>query len=147
MLITIDIMKKEDAGWVSDIEKKAFSEPWSMAEFAKAAESPDYCYITAKDNDKGVGYAGCVISTCEADITNIAVDEDYRCLGIADKLLTELARILSDREVLKIFLEVRESNEAARKLYCKMGFFEIGRRKNFYRKPNEDAILMEKDLQ
>ncbi|MGN0370297.1 MAG: ribosomal protein S18-alanine N-acetyltransferase [Butyrivibrio sp.] len=147
MLITIDIMKPEDAGWVSDIEKKVFSEPWPMAEFIKAAESQNYCYITAKDNNKGVGYAGCVISIDEADITNIAVSADYRRLGIGGRLLTELERLLVERNVSKIFLEVRESNEAARELYTQMGFFEIGKRKNFYRKPDEDAILMEKDLQ
>lgn len=144
--ITIRGMLIEDAGSMAELERKVFSEPWSCADFEKACQDSNYIYIVALDKTKIVGYAGCVISYEDADITNIAVEDEYRRMGIAETLLEVMARLTGEKGVSNIFLEVRESNQAAKSLYVKKQFTEIGIRKNFYRFPTEDAILMKRIL-
>lgn len=78
-----------------------------------------------------------------ADITNIAVDEEYRRQGIGDRLIELISLKAADKGAESLFLEVRESNEPA-KVFMKNGFAKVGMRRNFYRKPDENAILMEK---
>lgn len=140
--ITIRLMNTEDAKQVAHIEKQSFSQPWPEEEFRKAATNKAYIYIVATHNERIVGYAGVIASAEEADITNIAVDAEYRRLGIADQLLKQLSRQLFQKDIKDIFLEVRESNSAAIALYSKNGFVKIGMRKNYYKLPNEDAIIM-----
>lgn len=143
MTITITEMENSHTEEVAAIEASTFSEPWSVKAFADAVLSDDYLYIVAMDEDKVVGYAGCVMSMGEADITNIAVHNEYRRIGIGNELLTQIIKQMKKRDIEKVFLEVRESNNSARMLYSSNGFVEIGVRKNFYRKPDENAILME----
>lgn len=143
MTITITGMEISHVEAVAAIEDATFSEPWSAKAFSDAVLSNDYIYIVALDNDKVVGYAGCVMSMGEADITNIAVHKEYRRMGIGNELLTRLVKQMKNYGIEKVFLEVRESNNSARMLYNSNGFVEIGMRKNFYRKPDENAILME----
>jgi ribosomal-protein-alanine N-acetyltransferase len=78
----------------------------------------------------------------EGNITNVAVDADYRKKGIAGEMLAALHESGAEKNVDAYFLEVRESNAAAIHLYEKMGYKEIGRRKRFYERPVEDAIVM-----
>lgn len=146
MLITIRRMEEKDAESVAAIEKEVFSEPWPMEEFAKAAKDDKYVYLVATDDDIIVGYAGCFVVCENADITNIAVSDSHRRMGIAEKLLEVLAKQASQKGAESLFLEVRESNEPAKFLYGKQGFVSVGLRKNFYRKPVENAILMEKKI-
>ena len=73
---------------------------------------------------------------------NVAVHPDYRRRGIAEKLIMALVQALKERKSHWLMLEVRASNEPAIKLYEKLGFSEVGRRKNYYDSPKEDAILM-----
>lgn len=143
MTITITGMEISHTEEVAAIEAATFSEPWSVKAFADAVLSDDYIYIVAMDESKVVGYAGCVMSMGEADITNIAVSNEYRRMGIGNELLKQLIKQMKKQGVEKTFLEVRESNNGARMLYSSNGFVEIGIRKNFYRKPDENAILME----
>ena len=143
MTITIAKMDISHTKEVASIEANTFSEPWSLKAFEDAVTSKDYIYIVALDNEKVVGYAGSVMSMGEADITNIAVCNEYRRMGIGNELLCQLVTQLKNCSVEKVFLEVRESNNSARMLYSSNGFIEIGMRKNFYRKPDENAILME----
>lgn len=146
MLITIRRMEEKDAPYVATIEKAAFSEPWPEVEFVNAVKDDKYIYLVALDDDLLVGYAGCFVVCENADITNVAVSENYRRVGIADKLLEVLAEEASQKGAESLFLEVRESNEPAKCLYGKQGFTQVGMRKNFYRKPDENAILMEKKI-
>ena len=80
----------------------------------------------------------------EGNITNIAVSPSYRRSGVAEALLKELERRARLKDVTIFFLEVRQSNEAAKRLYEKLGYSPIGVRKRFYEKPVEDAIVMSK---
>ena len=146
--IIIEPMKHEDVDDVAAIEAACFSTPWSKNAFADAVDSQNYEYIVALDGSNGnvAGYAGMQVVIDEAEITNIAVDEQYRKRGIAGKLLESL-EILCDRRYVKyLHLEVRESNTEARSLYTKCGFEIDGMRKNFYQKPTENAVLMTKVL-
>ena len=146
-VIVIRYMESEDVWQVADIEKKCFSEPWSEKAFNDTLSDDNYMYIAAASGKRVVGYAGCVMSPPEADITNIAVESEYRRMGIGEMLMEQLAKKLSERNIETVFLEVRQSNEAAKELYRKQGFEYIGVRKNFYRKPDENGILMAKKLQ
>lgn len=146
MLITITGMELEHIEEVARIEQNTFSEPWTEQAFSDAVRSDNYLYITALDVDRVVGYAGCTISLDEADITNIAVCADYKGKGIGEKLLKVLLGQLHERNVTKVFLEVRESNIVARSLYSKTGFAEVGIRKNFYRKPDENGVVMQLEI-
>lgn len=145
-LITIRWMKSEDVEQVAAIESECFSEPWPVQAFLDACQDANYCYLVALEDDVVVGYSGCTISFEEADITNVAVKDSHRRLGIAAKLLETMMSELRKRGVLSLFLEVRESNVPARTLYESMQFQYIGKRPHFYRLPDEDALLMKADL-
>ena len=144
--ITIRYMEPQDTEKVAYIEKNNFSEPWPESEFSKTLQDDKYIYIVAADGERIAGYAGCFVVLENADITNIAVDEEYRRQGIGDRLIELLSLKAADKGAESLFLEVRESNEPAKSLYEKNGFAKVGMRRNFYRKPDENAILMEKKL-
>lgn len=145
--VVIRRMELRDAPQVSEIEKRAFSQPWPENEFAKAAQADNYIYLVAEHENKIIGYAGCVFAADEADITNIAVDETARRRGIGRKLLQCLIKQAAEAGLAKLFLEVRTGNAPALELYRTLSFEQIGLRPNFYAKPVEDAILMVKILQ
>ena len=97
--IIIAAMEQRHVGEVAAIEEKCFSMPWSAAAFADAADSQNYEYIVALDGvtDSVVAYAGMQVVMDEAEITNIAVDEQYRNRGIAHKLLEGLVTLCGYR--------------------------------------------------
>ena len=97
----------------------------------------------ALDNSGAVvGYAGLQVVLDEGYITNVAVRPDYRRQGIAGELLGVFRRFAEGNKLAFLTLEVRESNAAARALYSKYGYKEVGVRKNYYDHPKENAILM-----
>ena len=77
---------------------------------------------------------------------NVAVHPDYRRKGIAEALVAELVEALKKRESHCLTLEVRASNEPAKALYEKLGFTQVGLRKNYYRNPKEDALILRKEF-
>lgn len=128
---------------IAVLEDEIFSEPWS--EYTLSYHLPDeyHDFIVAVDEDDNV--AGYLIMSIAADVgelDNIAVAELYRRQGLADRMIEECLNRANKRGLDSIFLEVRESNTPARNLYEKYGFQIVGKRKNYYEKPREDAILM-----
>ena len=97
------------------------------------------------DGDHLVGYVGSQSSIDESDIMNIAVHPDWRRRGIAEKLIDYLVQELKKRGSHALMLEVRVSNDPAIALYEKLGFQQVGRRKNYYRNPKEDALILRKE--
>lgn len=146
MMIEITTMKGRHVEEVAALEQISFSEPWSEQAFWDTLDNEEYIYLVALFEDKVVGYAGCVISLDEGSVTNIAVHKNYRKIGIGEELMLQLRKQLALRAVKQIFLEVRESNVAARILYRKCGYEEMGLRKNFYRKPDEHGIVMRLEI-
>lgn len=136
----------DDIAYVSEMERKFFSTPWSEASIAHYMEAGNMVFIVARSGDVPVGYAAVQCILDEGNLVSIGVDDAYRNMGIASELLDIVYEQAYAGGVRTIHLEVRPSNEAAIALYEKEGFVEIGRRKNFYREPEEDALLYKKDL-
>lgn len=129
-----------------EISRECFSEPWSVNSFKSAFESEGAIFLAAETSE-GVVYGFLTASTVldEVNIEDVAVREGYRQRGAAKGLLNELLRRTED-SAARINLEVRESNFPAVNLYKKFGFEPVGMRKDFYRDPRENAVLMAKIL-
>src|SRR3989338_3451672 len=125
-------MKDKDIGAVVEIEKSSFQFPKPEAIFRE----DEHKYLVAKDEGKVVGYIGVEKILDEVHIINMAVHPDYRAKGIGKRLMQH---VLNDEEVF--FLEVRVSNETAKKIYEKYGFKVINTRKAYYA-DGEDAFVM-----
>lgn len=130
---------------VAALEKICFADPWSEKSVASELENPLSYWLVAMDGEKLVGYVGSQTVLGETDMMNVAVSPDYRRKGIAEGLILALIAALKARESHCLTLEVRDSNASARALYEKLGFSEIGRRKNYYRNPKEDALILRKE--
>ena len=141
---TIRPMKKEDTSQVAVIEKDIFSIPWSEKSFADACATPDNIYLVAVRDEQISGYCGLWTVLGEGNITNMAVAEEFRQCGVGRRLMEAIEAAGREKDVDIFFLEVRESNVAARHLYKSMGYKDIGLRKNFYERPVENAVVMSK---
>lgn len=127
---------------IAQLERECFSDPWSEASLEEELYNPLASFIVAQRPDGAVlGYAGLHAVMDEGYIDNIAVRSDYRGQGIADDLLDVFVRF-GQAHLAFLTLEVRPSNEAAIQLYYKHGFAQVGRRKDYYKQPREDAIIM-----
>jgi len=141
---TIRQMTEEDVAAVAVLEEENFSRPWSFDAFSKTLSDENYIVIIAKDRDALLGYCVLLCTGEEADITNVCTAPAARGKGVATEMLTALMEEGKTRGVTEFFLEVRESNIPAKNLYTKLGFEEIGLRKNYYEEPKEHAVLMKK---
>ena len=133
----------EHLAQVVELERASFSDPWTRGMFESEIEIGSGGYHRAALEDRClVGYLMAVLIPDEAHIGNLAVHPGWRRRGIAQWLLDELVRDAGPAGVRRLTLEVRESNLAARKFYYKNNFIDIAIRKNYYRRPVEDAIVM-----
>ena len=143
-------LSEKDIDEVERIEKESFSEPWSRDAFEDATDNGFhriYCLKLGTENaDITVAYIGWAVVSGEAEITNVAVDAKFRGKGCGNELMKHAMAAFEKEGVEKIFLEVRAGNAPAIGLYEKFGFRGIGVRKNFYRFPTEDAIVMMKNM-
>lgn len=141
--IVIRNLEMEDIDQVCVIEEETFSMPWHRESFVDMVNNPNALYIVACD-DKGViyGCAGTLSIVGEGSICNIVVKNDYRGQGIGEMLTSKLLeRGRAEFGIEAFTLEVRVSNEPARKLYEKLGFVCEGIRPGYYEKPTEDACI------
>ena len=142
---TIKQMAEEDVAAVAALEAENFSRPWSYDAFLKTLSDENYIVMIAKKEDAFLGYCVLLCTGEEADITNVCTAPSARGKGVATEMLTALMEEGRSRGVVEFFLEVRESNTPARGLYTKLGFEEIGLRKNYYEEPREHAVLMKRE--
>mgnify|MGYP001396032606 FL=1 len=126
-------MQRQDIKRVLEIEQNIFSAPWSEKSFMDAYCAESNIYLVAIKEETVIGYCGLWVSYETADLCNMAVDKTYRQQGAARELLKEGLRLCKERSVESVLLEVRESNIPAIRLYEKMGFARIGKRKKYYR--------------
>lgn len=136
-------MEIEHLRKVLAIEKISFPAPWSLRSYTGELTRNNFAhYFVAVFEGEVVGYLGLWIVVDESHITTIAVDPEFRGNKIAQHLIEfgeEYSKIWGAE---KMILEVRVTNEAAQKVYRRMGFKQIGIRENYYAETNEDAIVM-----
>lgn len=132
---------QNDLDKICVIENESFSVPWSREAFKQCLESIYRTYV-ATYADEVVGYVVLMMAEPEAEVLNIAVSKENRKHGIGEKLMDYSIDICKDRSIWDIFLEVRESNTAARQLYQKKGFVDLDIRRDYYSEPKEDAMIM-----
>ena len=132
----------EDAEEISEIENACFSVPWSRKLIENEILNDNAVFLTAHDTDGLLlGYASGQPVLDIFYISNIAVREECRRLGIGAELLQQLIDAARDRGCNEVTLEVRVSNQPARKLYESFGFRLLGERKDYYQKPTENAMI------
>ena len=138
-------MTRELAPGAARLDQQVFpGEAWSTEAFLREADAPGSCYFTVVLDGEVIGFAGMRQVLDECSVTNIAVAPEYRRQGLGRALLGQLIDRCRETGAAFLTLEVRASNQPAINLYESMGFSPEGRRKNFYRQPAEDAILMTK---
>ena len=142
--VEIQGMTENDLGQVMAIEKKSFAAPWSRNLFKETLAFPlAFNFVVRKRIDnKVVGYANFYLIRDEVQVLNIAIDPASRGKGYAASLMKHAIALLKERKAEDFYLEVREGNASALRLYQKLGFRKIGKRKKYYPETNEDAIVM-----
>ncbi|MCX5808756.1 MAG: ribosomal protein S18-alanine N-acetyltransferase [Proteobacteria bacterium] len=139
-------MREDDLIDILEIENRSFISPWMRRTFEETIESPISTNSVIEINSEILGYIMLYSVEDEAHIMNLAVHPDYRGRGYASKLITRTVSCFVGKNVSEFFLEVREGNINAQRLYTKFGFKGIGKRKRYYTETNEDALLMKLSL-
>lgn len=143
--ITVRPATAADVDCISEIEQVSFSDPWSWAAFERlVVERDDRVHFAVACDETGVvtGYVVAWFVMDEGEIANLAVAPEARGKGTGATLLRGAITAARAREVSTLYLEVRSSNTEARALYASHGFTEVGRRRRYYRRPVEDALVL-----
>jgi ribosomal-protein-alanine N-acetyltransferase len=136
-----------DLAAVVEIERSAFSDPWTLESFRSALSLSHFRFLIAEGAAVEIlGYIIIVIVSPEAEIANVAVGEAGRRGGVGRRLVVAGLELARSERVKNVYLEVRESNSAAQRLYEQVGFELIGRRKGYYERPREDALVLRCDF-
>ena len=147
MHVRIVPMNADHLDEVAELERICFSTPWSRNMLAEELDNACSAFLVAEDDaGRVVGYAGLQVILDEGYITNVAVRPECRRNGIAGKLLQVFLDFGQANHLAFLTLEVRASNYDAIALYGSRGFRSMGRRKNYYEHPREDAIIMTKEF-
>lgn len=148
MTISVGEVRDDELPAVSAIERIAFTDPWSEKSFREALAHPAVYFAAARgDGEEVLGYVVAWFVADEGQIANLAVNPEAWGAGIGRMLLDAALAEAALREAENVYLEVRDSNERARRLYKSRGFEEVGRRKAYYRRPVEDAIVLRARLE
>lgn len=147
MRVRIVPMTADHLDAVAALERICFSDPWSRQLLADELDNDLSAFLVALDDEGQVaGYAGLQVVLDEGTVTNIAVRPDCRRRGVAGQLLEVFLNFARGNRLAFLTLEVRASNYDAIALYGSRGFRSVGRRKNYYEHPREDAIIMTRDF-
>ena len=130
---------------IAELEKRCFNDPWSEASIASEVDNRLSLWFVATENSQVIGYVGSQTVLGETDMMNIAVHSEFRKQGIGTALINHLIKELKLRGSHSLMLEVRASNISAISVYKNLEFIEVGRRKNYYRNPKEDALILRKE--
>ena len=142
----IEQMNAAHVSQIAQLEKLCFSDPWSENSIATELESRLSDWLVVTEGEQVIAYVGSQTVIDSSDMMNIAVHPDFRRRGIAEALVAALEEQLRQRGSKMLLLEVRDSNAPAIALYEKLGFQQVGLRKNYYRNPKEDARILRKEL-
>jgi len=134
--------RPDDAPAIGEIEKLCFPDPWERKDvFSYICSDIGMCFV-AVENGIPIAYLIGRLIAPEGEIYRIATHPASRRRGVAYRLLSYAAKTERGRGLETLFLEVRSKNTAAISLYSSFGFERIGTRKNYYKNPDDDAILM-----
>ena len=132
---------------VAAIEKECFGvDAWSERSVGSELTNPLSLWLVAVEDGRVAGYVGSQTVCNETDMMNVAVTADFRRRGIGEQLVLALVEALKAIDSHSLTLEVRASNAPAIGLYEKLGFLQTGLRKNYYRNPKEDALILRKEF-
>ncbi len=138
--------RPEDIERLLEIERKSFTTPWSASAFAFELKDPRRRLFVLEEAGKVVGYVSGWFLGEELHVANLAVDPSERRRGFGKALMKYLLEVAKKEGVKKAFLEVRERNLAAIRLYEGLGFRCVGYRKRYYPDTREGALIFELDL-
>jgi ribosomal-protein-alanine N-acetyltransferase len=141
-------MQGDDIARVMRVERAAYSHPWTEGILRDCLRVGYSCWV-CEYNDSLVAHMILSIAAGEAHLLNLCVAPEWQLRGIGRRLLCRAVRVAREREVDTVFLEVRETNAAARSLYESEGFCEIGRRRGYYpagASAREDAVVYARAL-
>lgn len=145
--IEISAFAPEDLGPAAALERRCFSDPWSEDSLREEALAPNEIALAAHADGVLAGYLLLKLVVDEGEINNVAVAPERRRRGLARAMMAEALRRAAAKGARRLFLEVRQTNAEARRLYASFGFAEYSARPRYYRNPVEDAILMKKELE
>ena len=147
MPVSIVPMTADHLDEIAALERICFPDPWSRNMLAEELDNALSAFLVALDaGGRVAGYAGLQVVLDEGNILNIAIRPDCRRKGIAKKLLKVFLDFAQGNHLSFLTLEVRASNYPAIALYGAHGFRGVGRRKNYYEHPREDAIIMTREF-
>jgi ribosomal-protein-alanine N-acetyltransferase len=146
LTITLRPAAGTDVHPVVEIERGSFSDPWSPGSFSSLIRNRDVYFRVAVADGAVAGYVVAWFAAGQGEIANIAVAPWVRGRGVGARLLDAALAEAAARGADEVFLEVRDSNATARSLYASRGFAAVGRRRNYYRRPVEDALVLRKEL-
>ena len=138
--------READLEAVLDIEQASFADPWSRSAFVELLDDPRVAFLIAEAGGLVRGYVVAWFVLDEGEIGNLAVHAEVRRQGVGAQLLDGAIAAVRTARVEALYLEVRDSNAAARALYASRGFVEVGRRREYYRRPKEDALVLRLEL-
>jgi len=140
-------INREELNQIEALEQVIFSDSWSLESLTASFLKDNALFLCCVHNEEIVGYVIAYFAAEEGEIIRIAVKPGERRKGIGGHLLLGIEDFCEQYGIEKLFLEVRESNEAAIAFYEEYGFKNVGLRKDYYSVPNEDAIVMSRELE
>lgn len=143
----IRAMESADLPRVMEVERLAYTMPWTEATFRGLLRRRDADLFVAEMDGLIAGYAVFWAVLDQGELGNVASAPEFRRRGVARALIDAVLARAAERGVREVFLEVRISNAGARRLYESYGFKEVGRRRNYYTEPMEDALVMKREVE
>ena len=146
--LSLQRAKSSDLLEVAALERECYADPWPASAFATLPDNTRVYFTLARHDVQGrlAGYVVAWYVVDEGELANLAVAPGYRGRGIGGALLDAMLADAGTRGITQVYLEVRESNVAARRLYAGRDFEEVGRRKQYYRNPMEDALILRRSI-
>lgn len=141
--VTLRDMAVADVLRVAEIEQRSFSDAWALSAFHDLL-GRDYARLRVAEDAACTVQGYCVLlrAADEGEIANICTAPEVRGTGVGGRLLDDALVTADASAISAVFLEVRTSNQAARALYESRGFRLVGRRRNYYQQPTEDALVL-----
>jgi ribosomal-protein-alanine N-acetyltransferase len=137
---------RADLPALAELERGAFSDPWTEVQLDEALGWPGVIAIVAENATGVTGYVLGRIVVDQAEILSLATAAAQRRRGIGRELLAAVLAAMIERGACSAWLEVRVSNQAARAMYRAAGFVTASRRRDYYRQPREDALVLRREL-